>query len=63
MKRAIDAIYENGAFRRLQPDAIAMPEALRLAAHVYDGPSSEGIKESEQVALDRGDFFGRRSAD
>ncbi len=78
MKHAIDAVYENGAFRPLQPDAVAIPEgqrvritindegepeALRLASHVYDGLSSEEIKEIEQVALDRRDFFGRRSAD
>ncbi len=78
MKHAIDAVYENGAFRPLQPDAVAIPdgqrvritindedepEALRLASHVYDGLSSEEIKEIEQIALDRRDFFGRRSAD
>ena len=66
MKHAIDAVYENGAFRPLQPDAVAMaegqrvritindegePESLRLASHVYDGLSSEEIKEIEQIYL------------
>ena len=73
MKRAIDAVYENGAFRPLQPDAVAMaegqrvritindegePEALRLASHVYDGLSKEDIDEIEQIALDRSNFIG-----
>ena len=78
MKHAIDAIYENGAFRPLQPDAIAMhegqhvqitiddqgePEALRLAVEVYDGLSSRDIDEIEQIALDRSNFFGPGSAE
>ena len=78
MKRAIGAIYENGAFRPLQPEAIGMPEgqrvritiddqaepeALRLAVHVYDGLSSEDIEEIEEIALDRSNFFGTRSPD
>ncbi len=78
MKHAIDAVYENGAFRPLQPDAIAMPEgqrvritindegdpeALRLAIHVYDGLCEEDIDEIEGIALDRSNFFGARSAD
>ena len=78
MKHAIDAIYENGAFRPIQQDAVAVadgqrvritvddqcePEALRLAMNVYDGLSDKDIDEIEQIALDRDNFFGAGSAD
>ena len=78
MKHAIDAIYENGAFRPVQRDAVAIadgqrvritvddecePEALRLAMTVYDGLSDHEIDEIEQIALQRGNFFDARSAD
>ena len=77
MKHAIDAIYENGAFRPIQQDAVAVadgqrvritvddqcePEALRLAMNVYDGLSDKDIDEIEQIALDRDNFFGAGSA-
>ena len=78
MKHAIDAIYENGTFRPIQRDAVDIadgqrvritvddecePQALRLAASVYDGLSEKDIDEIEQISLDRGSFFGSRSAD
>ena len=78
MKHAIDAIYENGAFRPIQRDAVPVadgqrvritvdderqPEALQLALIVYDGLSEEDIDGIEQIALDRGSFFGARSAE
>ena len=78
MKHAIDAIYENGAFRPIRQDAVAVadgqrvritvddqcePEALRLAMNVYDGLSDKDIDEIEQIALDRDNFFGAGSAD
>jgi predicted DNA-binding antitoxin AbrB/MazE fold protein len=78
MKHAIDAIYENGAFRPLKPDVVAIPdgqrvritiddqsepEALRLAAAVYDGLSQTDIEEIEQIAVDRGRFFAAGSGD
>ena len=78
MKHAIDAIYENGTFRPIQRDAVAIadgqrvritvddecePEALRLAMSVYDGLSDNDIDEIEQIALDRGSFFATRNAD
>jgi len=78
MKHAIDAIYENGAFRPIQREAVAVaygqrvritvedecePEALRLVLNVYDRLSDNDIDEVEQIALDRGSFFGIRSAD
>lgn len=75
VKRAIDAVYENGAFRPLRPDAVGVPEgqlvritiddqgeseALRLAVQVFDGLSEEDIDEVERIALDRSVFFGTR---
>ena len=78
MKHAIDAIYENGAFRPIRGDAVDVadgqrvritvddecePEALRLAVSVYDGLSDHEIDEVEQIALDRRTFFGSRSAE
>jgi predicted DNA-binding antitoxin AbrB/MazE fold protein len=78
MKHTINAIYENGTFRPIQRDAVPIadgqrvrivvddecePEALQLAMSVYDGLSGKEIDEIEQIALDRRNFFGRRSAD
>ena len=78
MKQVIDAIYENGTFRPIQPDAIGISEgkliritvedeteleALKLATCVYDGLSDEEIDEIEQIAFDRSNFFGTRSVD
>jgi len=73
MKHAIDAIYENGTFRPIQRDAVAIadgqrvritvddecePEALRLVMSVYDGLSDKDIFEIEQIALNRGNNRG-----
>jgi predicted DNA-binding antitoxin AbrB/MazE fold protein len=78
MKNAIEAIYENGAFRPLQPEMVTLlngqlvlltiekeshPEQLRQAAHVYEGLSDHDINDVERIALDRGNFFGTRSAE
>jgi predicted DNA-binding antitoxin AbrB/MazE fold protein len=78
MKLALDAIYENGAFRPLQQGALALadgqrvritiddsgvPEALRLAMSVFDGLSDAEIAEVEQIALDRGNFFGTKDVE
>ena len=69
MKQAIDAIYENGAFRPIQPDLVSVadgqrvritvddecePEALRLALTVYEGLSDNDIDEIERIAFDCG---------
>jgi predicted DNA-binding antitoxin AbrB/MazE fold protein len=68
MKNAIEAIYENGAFRPLQPEAVAVPNAqvvrltiedeskpeqLKLAARVYEGLSDCEIDDIERIALYR----------
>ena len=76
MKHAIDAIYENGTFRPIQCEVIAIaegqrvritvedegePQALRLAVSVYDGLSANDIHEIEEIAFDRSSFFRPRS--
>ena len=76
MKHVIDAIYENGIFRPMQPytteiaegapvlitvDDETEPESLKLATRVYDGLSEEDIDEIEQIALNRSNFFGTSS--
>lgn len=78
MKHAIDAIYENGTFRPIERDAVAIadgqrvritvddecePQALRLAMSVYDGLSGNDIDDIERIALDRGSFFRSRNTD
>lgn len=70
----LDAIFEHGTFRLVQPPSIPLregqlvrlvvetdesPEAiLDLAANVYAGLSPQDITEVEQIALQRQDFFG-----
>ena len=78
MQRAIDAIYENGMFRPIRRERLAIaegkrvritvdeegdPEALRLAVSVYDGLSDGEITEIEGIALNRRSVFGQRSHD
>ena len=75
MKNAIEAIYENGAFRPLQPHEVVIPngqvvrltieneskpDQLKLAASVYEGLSESDIADIERIALDRSNFFGSR---
>lgn len=75
MTHPIDAVYENGAFRILQPDAVALTEGqrvqitvssiaesdvLQLAAEVYAGLSEDDVDEVERIALDRSRFFTGR---
>jgi predicted DNA-binding antitoxin AbrB/MazE fold protein len=76
MTKTIDAMYENGVFRPVQATSLGItegqrvritvndngePEALRLATQVYEGLSDQDIDEIEEIALDRRNFFGRRS--
>ncbi|MGD0382062.1 MAG: antitoxin family protein [Thermoguttaceae bacterium] len=78
MKNAIEAIFENGAFRPLQPDTVALsngqvvrltienepnPEQVKLAARVYEGLSDSDINDIERIALDRGNFLATRSTE
>lgn len=72
MTITIEAIYENGKFKPIQPEKIhliegqrvklvvnesQLPEAILLATQVYQGLSEEEINEIEEVALDRSYFF------
>ena len=72
MRQAIDAIYENGAFKPFHPDQIhlpngrrvtllvddnPLPEPLRLALGVYEGLSETEIDQVECIALYRKHFF------
>ena len=76
MTKIIEAIYENGVFRPLQPETVAFqegqivrlkiaaetePESLQLAARVYEGLSKEEINDIERIALDRGNSFDSRA--
>ncbi len=74
MQRAIDAIFENGRFRPVHRELLAIPEgqrvritvddgdpvSLQLAMSVYDGLSDDDIDEIEKIALDRSVFFGSK---
>lgn len=73
MTKTIEAIYENGVLKPLQPlnlsdhqrvsITIDLPvtetpeEALRLWQKVYEGLSPEDIAEVEAIALDRSSFM------
>jgi predicted DNA-binding antitoxin AbrB/MazE fold protein len=78
MNDAIEAIYENGSFRPLHPETIAVPsgqvvrltienasdpEPLQLAARVYEGLSEQDIADVERIALERKNYFGSRSVE
>lgn len=66
-----EAVFQNGAFRPVQPITTNLVEGqhvrlvvemedndiLSLATGVYEGLSDADVKEVEQIALDRRDFF------
>jgi len=70
---ALDAIFEHGIFRLVQPTPLLLrdgqrvrlvieteesPDAiLALAASVYAGLSAQDLNEVEQLTLHRQDFF------
>lgn len=72
----LDAIFEHGIFRLVQPLQTSLregqrvrlvieteesPEAiLALAADVYAGLSPDELTEVEQIALQRRNFFGEQ---
>jgi predicted DNA-binding antitoxin AbrB/MazE fold protein len=72
----LDAIFEHGAFRPVQPPTIPLQEGQRVrlvveteaspdavlavAASVYAGLSPAEITEVEQIAIQRKDFFGEQ---
>lgn len=71
--KTVDAIFEQGTFRLVQPPTIPLREGQRvrlvveidespdsilaLAANVYAGLSLQDIMDIEQIALQRDDFF------
>lgn len=71
MNSAIEAIYENGVLRPLEPlplaegqrvsvliDERAMPESpLPDWCHVYRGLDEQTIREMEEIILDRSNFM------
>ena len=77
MKQTIDAIFEDGAFKPVDPIDLAVPEGqrvhltvetpelsqavLELATHVYEGLSDAEIDAIEEIALDRSLFFKNRT--
>lgn len=75
-RQTLDAVFENGVFRLLSPQAATIPEGqhvrlqvepietaddvLALAARVYAGLSESEVAEVEQIALDRRPLFPER---
>ncbi len=67
VQRAIDAVYENGAFRPVHSEHLPIeeggrvritidtpePEPLQLALAVFEGLSENEIAAIEEIALDR----------
>lgn len=74
MTQTYEAVYENGVFRPVRDLPASISEGqhvrlivetdepmdiLQLAAQVYSGLSDEQVREVEQIALERRDFFNR----
>jgi predicted DNA-binding antitoxin AbrB/MazE fold protein len=78
MEQVLEAIFESGTFRLLEPSAVTLVDGqhvwltvetegtpgcvLALAEHLYDGLSEEEIDEVERISLDRSTFFGDRTS-
>ena len=75
MTQTIEAIYQNGMFKPLNPVSESISEGekvklvveigevnpiIKLAENFYEGLSEEDIDEIERIALDRSNFFGDR---
>jgi predicted DNA-binding antitoxin AbrB/MazE fold protein len=74
MEQMLEAVFESGTFRLLEPSAVTLvdgqhvlltvetegvsDDVLALAERVYDGLSEEGIDDVERISLDRHTFFG-----
>lgn len=76
MTQTIEAIYQNGMFKPLNPVSESISEGekvklvveieetnpiMKLAENFYEGLSKEDIDEIERIALDRSNFFGDRN--
>lgn len=74
--QTVEAVYEHGQFRLVEPlpgvfqegqrvrivvETEAIPTMLALATGVFDGPSEQDIDEIGQIARDRDSFFGKPS--
>jgi predicted DNA-binding antitoxin AbrB/MazE fold protein len=69
MEQTLEAVFENGTFRLLEPSAVTLVEGqhvrltveiektpddvLALAEQVYEGLPEEEIGEIERISLDR----------
>lgn len=75
MTQTIEAIYQNGMFKPLNPVSESISEGekvklvveleevnpiMKLAENFYEGLSEEDVEEIEKIALDRSNFFGDR---
>lgn len=75
MTQIIEAIYQNGMFKPLNPISEKISEGekvklvveieeanpiMKLAENFYEGLSEEDVDEIERIALDRSNFFGDR---
>lgn len=75
MTQTIEAIYQNGMFKPLNPVSESIIEGakvklvmevedinpiMKLAENFYEGLSEEDVDEIERIALDRSNFFGDR---
>jgi predicted DNA-binding antitoxin AbrB/MazE fold protein len=75
MTQTIEAIYQNGMFKPLNPISESIAEGekvklvveteeanpiMKLAENFYEGLSEDDINEIEKIALDRSNFFGGR---
>lgn len=72
-RKTVEAVFENGAFRVLNPDAVSVrdgerviltvePELtpkqmLELGFSVFDGLPESDVNEIVQIALDRSNFM------
>jgi predicted DNA-binding antitoxin AbrB/MazE fold protein len=69
MTHTVEAVFENGTFRPIDPIElsngqhvklvieVAENDPLALAREVYVGLTNEEIKEIEEISLDRENFF------
>jgi predicted DNA-binding antitoxin AbrB/MazE fold protein len=78
MEQMLEAVFENGTFRLLEPSAVTLvdgqhvrltvktevtpDDVLALAERVYADLSEEDIDEVERISLDRRTFFGDRTS-
>lgn len=75
MTQTIEAIYQNGIFKPLNPTSESISEGekvklvvekddvnpiMKLAENFYEGLSEEDLDGIEKIALDRSNFFGEK---